>query len=517
MGTKSRGIERAVPGATRGFPSPQGENWNNTVDTIESSLNALHQSNKSRIKYGKIANRNIIISLRIITGMLMALSALSGVIAPGIIFATPSLTVLFWIPMLFLSITPAFVSAEKASSALILRSALWKQGEIQKGIKRDMMAEPGMDRIKTGINDVRISNGISSILAATAVLLLLAAGGLEPNTLAYNMLLLIAMAFSLSLSFHAIFITDHILKLGDEMPYLILHSPTHHPTQLDTIMGDIILSHLDPDLVAQWGDWEKKLANSLLPGVDSRQARERILYLMHLNLRGNLSDLETIDELKEFIKYTSISDLLLNPKGMINWRTIQRLIRHAKSWREDVFNLLDRLQNDLMAGASTITESEWRMDIALSPYCGGGAGDLFIALNNQTSKNRHMRVEVIVPGGKPQSHTHRLELSACPAPSGPLKITDPLVDDALDWMPRYLEKGIILWIGVCWEKTIRGERNVQIILRDDEGIVVDSRVIRTTVTARDNYLNSRRLNGMLKARTIGESPIPIIEDMTLSA
>ncbi len=513
VSSKVSGIEKALPGTNSGFPTPQGDNWNNIVDTIESSLNALSSSDRDRVKFGNLANNRIILSLRSITGLMMAITALSGVIIPDTIFLNPSLTVILWIPLLLISILPSFISGEKASSVLILRSALWKQGEIQKGIKRDMMAEPGMDRIKTGINDARISNGISAILSATAILLLIAAGGLDSDTIAYNLLLLIAMVLSLSLSFHSIFTIDHIQKMGDKMPYLVLHSPTHHPTQLDTILGDLVLSHLDPDLTAQWQKWENKLSQSLLPGAESRQARERILYLMHLNLRGDLSNQETLDELKEFIKYKSIQSLLLDEDNIFNWNTIQRLIRHAKSWREEVFDLLDRLQTDLVTGAPEIIASDWRMDTALAPYCNDGNGHLFIALNNQTSKDKHMRVEVIVPGGKPQSHTHRFELSSCNPPSGALKITDPLLDDALDWMPKYLETGVILWIGVCWDKSVRGERNIQIILRDDEGIVVDSRTVRTTVTARDKHLYSRRLKGMLDARKIGNRNLPEFEEL----
>ena len=75
--------------------------------------------------------------------------------------------------------------------------------------------------------------------------------------------------------------------------------------KLDTILGDLVLAHLDPDHSMLWNIWENELPKSLLKGVDKKQARERLLYLLHLNNRGDLTDEETLNELKEFIKSTA--------------------------------------------------------------------------------------------------------------------------------------------------------------------------------------------------------------------
>ena len=123
-------------------------------------------------------------------------------------------------------------------------------------------------------------------------------------------------------------------------------------------------------------------------------------------------------------------------------------------------------------------------------------------------------MEVIVPGGMPESQVHRFELSSCPGPDQAVKITDKLVEDALDWMPKYLEKGVILWIGVAWESSVRGRRNVQVILRDDDDTIIGSRIIRTKVLTGDSNLSRQRLKRMLKARAKGEKPLPTLEIST---
>jgi hypothetical protein len=110
----------------------------------------------------------------------------------------------------------------------------------------------------------------------------------------------------------------------------------------------------------------------------------------------------------------------------------------------------------------------------------------------------------------PENHIHRFELTSCPGPDSNVVLADSLVDDALDWMPRCLERGVILWIGVAWERGIRGRRNVQVILRDDEGIVLDSRILKTKIFSSDNHLLRQRLKRMLAARATGESDLPDI-------
>ena len=127
----------------------------------------------------------------------MAITALAGVVAPFHPLARPTLMILLWIPLLLVSIAPAFYAGEKAMTAFVLRSSLWKQEAIIEGLRRDMTAEPGMDRIKAGINDIRFHNAVATILAFISIFLLIVAAGLEPNGLAYNLVLLTTLTSSL--------------------------------------------------------------------------------------------------------------------------------------------------------------------------------------------------------------------------------------------------------------------------------------------------------------------------------
>ena len=75
------------------------------------------------MKYGKLASNNFG-STRRAAGLLMALTALAGVVAPNHPLTKPTLMILLWIPMLAISIGPAFIAAERGMTALVLRSSL---------------------------------------------------------------------------------------------------------------------------------------------------------------------------------------------------------------------------------------------------------------------------------------------------------------------------------------------------------------------------------------------------------
>ena len=88
----------------------------------------------------------------------------------------------------------------------------------------------------------------------------------------------------------------------------------------------------------------------------TRSKRERIV-LLHLNNRGDLTDEETLNELKEFIKSTEINKLLFDDEADFNWVKLQRLISHARAWQIEVFDLLDRLQRFAIRGGLNYTKS----------------------------------------------------------------------------------------------------------------------------------------------------------------
>ena len=292
------------------------------------------------------------------------------------------------------------------------------------------------------------------------------------------------------------------------MPLLIHYAPTHHPTQLGSPLGQLLHSHLDPDSQIEWMEWEERFRNSILPGTDMIQARERLLFLLHLNAIDIINEEIVFDSLRAFMAPDAIERTLLDENEFFNWRTLQRALEHARAWQPGAFRLFERLQNDFLSGAPEILLSPWRMDISLDSTCYDGSGSLFIALNNQTFDLTHVRVEVQVPGGEPQSIDHRFELEPSPPPLKAIELTNASEDDVLTWLPRYLERTVVLWINVAWDRTFKGDAQVQVTLRDDNGIVLGSRIVRTTVLPKESRQRIDRIHELLRVRRFSELEIP---------
>jgi hypothetical protein len=387
--------------------------------------------------------------------------------------------------------------------------SLREQGGLSDGVRHTLRVQPGIDRIIDGLRDHRRSNLVSAVLISIAFSMILLATATKPGTVAWNLALLVSTSTGFIYTFHAQYTNLNVKQLGDRFPNLVFHAPTHHQTQLGSILSDLLSAHLDPDLELEWNNWKTELHNSLMPGNDKKQALERLLYLLYLHNLGEITDADVRKEFSTFIIKGKLEAILYNQDSDFNWRTLQRLISHANAWQPSAFNLLDRLQIDLLSGKPEISRAKWRMDVALDDLCVGGATNLFIVLNNQTFEKRNVTVEVLVPNGEPETRTHRFELDACPPPRNALKLSATNDEDCLDWIPRYLHKGVVLWMNVAWNRNFYGRTNIQVVLRDEAGIVLESKVLTTEVSRKTSNALRKRMLRFEKAREIGEMDIPI--------
>lgn len=491
------------------LPDPYGEGFEYSEDPLENTRNQWNVLEKRRLSAGRIARHPALMLWRTLSGFTFAAFAFSSLLYAPIIESLNGLIFLL-IPLIVVAIAPTVVAGESAWQAMQARISLREQGGVNDGKKHALRAQPGMDRILESLNDQRRNNLVLTLLSSLTVVLLLLASAVTANSLAWNLALLVAMTLGTAQSFHGIFSYGFIRQLGDPFPSIVFHAPTHHPTQLGSVLGDLLVAHLDPDLLLEWEAWQKSFRKALIPGHITKQALERLLYILHLHMEEELTTSMAHVELTSFISPEGFDALLLDPESRFNWRTIQRLIAHSRGWQPEAFMLLDRLQNDLLSGAPPLLRAEWRMDVALDDNCYEGAGNLFIALNNQTFESRAVRVEVLTPNGEPETRDHRFELSACPPPKSSVLLSHPNDDDALDWIPRYLERGVVLWIGVAWPRSFHGPADVQVILRDDEGIVLESQVIRTMIRRSAGRQMSKRMHKLDAARKQGDLALPVI-------
>jgi len=490
------------------LPDPYGHGFARNENPLERTIEKWQQQELLRMRFGGVARHPATMWVRLLFGASVAIVALLSVIRPSFAPAHPGIVILFWAIPFVLATLPSLLAGESMWQSIQARISLRETNDDASGGKLSLRSQPGMDRILEGLTDVRRHNTVNSLLAASAVFLLGLGTVIREDSLVWNLSFLISMTLGFAHSFHSFFTSDVVRQQGDRMPCLVHHAPTHHPTQLGSILGELIVLHLDPDLYLDWRTWLNDFHNSILPGYDKEQAWERVLYILHLHAKGDLSDDTAANELREFIRPDALKDILLDEERKFNWRSLQRLLAHARVWQPSAFRLLERLQLDLLSGTPSMLRSPWRMDVALDPECGDGTGHLFIALNNQTFDHAVARIEVVCPGGEPFARDHRFELQACPPPRKSVSLNAEGEDDALDWVPRYLQQGVVLWLGVAWPEREEIDRYVQVILRDEEGVVIESHVLRTMVKRESNFHTRKKNRHLERARLWSNRPLP---------
>ena len=493
----------------KSLPDPYGHGFARNEDPLERTREAWERSERFRMKSGQIANNSFFLAFRNVVGFGIAMTAVLLVVDHSILpFSSPLFILALWLVPALAAFVPPIAGSEATWSAVEAKISLREQGGFGDGKRHTLRAQPGMDRVLEGLRDGRRQNNISAFLATTSLTLLCLSMLITPRSVAWNLLLLTSMTAGIGLSIHSILTTYYIRLQADSMPLLIHYAPTHHPTQLGAPLGQLRQSHLDPDSLIEWSEWEQRFHQAILPGTDPTQARERLLFLLHLNASNIIDEATVFNSLRDFMSPNAIQRVLLSQEELFNWRTLQRALEHARAWQPGAFRLFERLQNDFLSGAPEILLSPWRMDISLDSTCYDGSGSLFIALNNQTFDATHVRVEVQVPGGEPQSIDHRFELAPCPPPLKAIELTSTSEDDVLSWLPRYLERTVVLWINVAWDRGFQGDAQVQITLRDDEGIVLGSRIVRTNVLPKESRQRIERIRQLLRVRRFSELDLP---------
>lgn len=490
------------------LPDPYGHGFVQAENPVERTMEKWQKHEAFRLKTGRLARNPFFQAMRVVFGLGISITALISVLSPQYAPPNPGYVLIFGLIPALLATLPSLLSGEALWQSIQARISLREVDQDGAGQNLSLRSQPGMDRILEGLTDVRRHNYINAVLSASALAFLSFGTIITQDTLVWNLSFLVSMTLGFAHLFHSAFTADTVRQQGDTMPCLTHHAPTHHPTQLGSILGELMVLHLDPDLYLEWLEWLATFRASILPGYDKEQAWERVLYILHLHANEELDDDSSIKELKEFIRPDALPEVLFNEDGKFNWRTLQRLIEHSRVWQPSAFRLLERLQLDLLSGTPQKLRLPWRMDVALDPECEEGTGHLFIALNNQTFNQATARIEVICPGGDPVARDHRFELQPCPPPRGAIELNIEGEDDALDWVPRYLQQGVVLWLGVAWPEKSQGPRYVQVILRDDEGIVIESHVLRTLVKKKSSSQQRIKNKRLEKARTWASKPLP---------
>lgn len=456
----------------------------------------LDTANTQRISWGQLLMWWPMRMWRNGFGILITLAAITGVILPQFAPRSTLFVLCIWSILLLVAIGPSTVAAEWA-----LRGAsLHNQYAKRRG--RNLRAQPGSDRIIDSLRDVRRNNILHFILGMLAVIFLTFSTLTPVSDIAWNMTLMLTITVGMAMSFHIQFTAGSLDHLEDEEPFLSLHAPTHHPNKIHRTLSEVVVNHLDPALRMRWDSWRRRLSILLKDGVEEGEALERVLYIVHLSQQGLIDEAGLNSELSDLYEDGG-EGLLFDKEAEISLNLLHRLVAHAKAWQPIFFNLIDRLQMDLLDYGAAIVSKGWRIDAECDYISTDGQGGLFIFLHNQTSESKKVGVDVILPGGKPDSYLFSVEVPPCSTPKTPLPLSSTSgEEDTIQWMAHYLDRTIVLWLKVTWSSGVSGLRQLSVSLKDENNQVLQSMVIHTNVQKRIGAGDKNRRSRLRRARQL---------------
>jgi len=482
--------------STPPLPTPYSNELLPGNTSVSKVKEMLDTANSQRLSWGQLLMWWPMRIWRNGFGILITISAMIGVTLPQYAPRSTLFVLCVWSTLLLVAIGPSTAAAEWA-----LRGAsLHNQYAKRRG--QNLRAQPGSDRIIDSLRDVRRNNALHFILGILAVIFMTFSTLTPVSEIAWNMTLMLTIAVGLAMSFHIQFTAGSLDHLEDEEPFLSLHAPTHHPTQIHRTLSEVVVNHLDPALRMRWESWRRHLSGFLKEGVEEGEALERVLYIVHLSQQG-LIDEEGLDFELSDIYEGGCEEFLSDKEAEISLNLLHRLVAHAKAWQPIFFNLIDRLQMDLLDYGATIVNKGWRMDAECDYISTDGQGGLFIFLHNQTSDSKKVRVDVILPGGMPESYLFSVEVPACSSPKSPLPLINTSgEEDTIQWMAHYLDRTVVLWLKITWSAGVSGLRQLSVSLKDENSQVLQSMVIHTNVQKRIGAGDKNRRSRLRKARQL---------------
>ena len=134
----------------------------------------------------------------------------------------------------------------------------------------------------------------------------------------------------------------------------------------------------------------------------------------------------------------------------------------------------------------SIARSSWRMDASLPLHCAESRGDLFVMVNNLSTKKVPIELEVHVPDGQPSRQTFRLTPDPLAPPNHPLPMWSNDEEDVVTWLSNLVGSAHVLWLSLAWDEHIEGRRPVRITIRHIDGHTIGSDTLWTEVSVRSS-------------------------------
>ena len=290
---------------------------------------------------------------------------------------------------------------------------------------------------------------------------------------------------------------SHQFSMVDRTGLLDAYDPAIHPSTINSVFNDLLMTHMDPLMRAQYVDFIKSIETNIHATVEVDFAREKILMTLYRHSSG-LDRNTMISELSEVLTDKGLE--LIVSHEVFTLEVWLSLIEHVSKSCPAFFRMIDRLEHEIEVGNNPALK-DLVFEVDLENVVSNRA-NLFTIIHNLGETERTVVFRVQTPDFRPNdvALTYRL------MPGEKYWWSNRALpshaqgdDDTLGVMSGLLRDGTVAWQSLL--PTTTGEATVSIRLEQQSGELLVGRQINVRV--RSEFRAMVRSSGSLAANLIG--------------
>jgi len=391
--------------------------------------------------------------------------------------------------------------AKRARGLKLTRAGFEMQGIIARRIGHPFKSLEGYDQVSSTLRDEHmqaISHRVFGILAILCYLVTLIGSFFmtppfawnemlefstsEPTPFIFAMLVAVGTGLSILVWMAAVMDPTKDFDASEPTGLLATYIPSGHPTLLTAPFSQILLYMMEPGLANKWNQFIREISALSIEETSDIEAIERTLFLYHMIQEGVMSIEEVEKELEEIYSPDTVPGIMNHE--IFNIEMIHHLFNLTREHNPSFFLTIDRLEHRLMNQLKELKHRPFIFDSEVDRQVHGDQVNLMIYLASLVESKDVYHIEVISSGFEPQTQSLKLTFDSSQTVNLPegdsIPITNIGDDDLIHIMGEALDCGSAIWLSM--QPVKKGVFETQVILKDEEGNIIDGRTMRTAIS-----------------------------------
>ncbi len=259
-------------------------------------------------------------------------------------------------------------------------------------------------------------------------------------------------------------------------------TPTGHPTFLVAPFSELISCIMEPGIATRWMEHNRGIGMLAFESTTELEAREKSLFLLHLNRQGVLEDADVRSELEELYPKEVVDRMFVD--DVFDKRLVHELLDIAERHNPSFFHLIDRLEYRLLNRMKELRQEPLIFDCEIDRRAEGETLNLMILVADAGQTGTSYEIEVTSPDMQPERQSHRISFDAEQTVRLPdedvTEISRAGDNDLIDVMGQVLDNGVMIWLTL--RPSRMGSFHIQVMLNDAGGHLLSGRTMTTEVT-----------------------------------